>query len=438
MNLSLNSHRLDDSYIKFIYDLINNISLGCLRHSTQLLLGCGCKSIDKYIFINTEHTVIQKPVVPIIIKNKAYLPVALDGKSYYSETPYNTCYGSCGNYIFKHNCVGETLFTNSFFGADPNPGNQKFGYIEIQPPKQMVHPTINVEEHIKILEHIGYDTSKLYISYGDNFNIESDYNTNKFIASHLYYHCNQEQIQNKLGLIVEYSAANINSNQLWVKQKQHKKDSEKFISKINSQVYVPCLYYIGYINGVLKPRKNSVITAFYLNEKTSFDEHRSRHRRYYLCKRLEQKLGSSYKNFMGIEDLLPIYLDSKILINVHQTNNHLTIEEQRILPALMCGMVVISEDGPFRETIPYQEYIIWCSYEELEDKAQEVLDNYDYYFNKIHGPESKLKDVLYKMEIQMEVDLKNALIEQDLLELDLAAEEVFFEDLYKKTKQCLK
>ena len=74
---------------------------------------------------------------------------------------------------------------------------------------------------------------------------------------------------------------------------------------------------------------------------------------------------------------------TKILINIHQTDHHDTIEELRILPAIQCGVIVISEISPLSELVHYHPYIIWTSYDTILDKANEVLENYDEYHKSI-------------------------------------------------------
>jgi hypothetical protein len=56
-----------------------------------------------------------------------------------------------------------------------------------------------------------------------------------------------------------------------------------------------------------------------------------------------------------------------ILINVHQTDSHHTLEELRLLPALASGLRVISEESPYLEVIPCAEFITFGAISELAD-----------------------------------------------------------------------
>ena len=88
-------------------------------------------------------------------------------------------------------------------------------------------------------------------------------------------------------------------------------------------------------------------------------------------------------NCFESKELEKLYLNTKILLNVHQTEHHHTFEELRVLPALLCGILVICEESPLKEKIPYHEYIIWTNYDNIINKTIEVSENYHFYYNKI-------------------------------------------------------
>lgn len=86
------------------------------------------------------------------------------------------------------------------------------------------------------------------------------------------------------------------------------------------------------------------------------------------------------QTFDGIEEL---YRKTKILINIRQTDYHDTLEELRILPALRCGAIVISESAPLIERTRYSKYIIWGKLDELPELILDVQKNYDFWHQKI-------------------------------------------------------
>jgi hypothetical protein len=94
------------------------------------------------------------------------------------------------------------------------------------------------------------------------------------------------------------------------------------------------------------------------------------------------------KNKTGIsgdEANYRMYAETKVLINIHQTDHHHTVEEFRILPALAQGCIVISEWSPLISYLPYAPFVIWSNIDEIPLIASEVLSRYSYYYDKLHG-----------------------------------------------------
>ena len=96
-------------------------------------------------------------------------------------------------------------------------------------------------------------------------------------------------------------------------------------------------------------------------------------------------------NCFDKQSLCELYKNTKILINIHQTNDHDTFEELRVLPALECGVIVICEHSPLEQIIPYYDYIIWETYENIINKTNEILNNYNYYHDLIFLNKKKIK-----------------------------------------------
>ena len=104
-------------------------------------------------------------------------------------------------------------------------------------------------------------------------------------------------------------------------------------------------------------------------------------------------------NCFSNEDLKKLYLDTKILINIHQTEHHDTFEELRVLPALLSGVIVISESSPLNNLIPYNDFIIWSSYDNIIETVKKIINNYDDYHNKIFKS-THLLSILHKNNIR--------------------------------------
>ena len=92
------------------------------------------------------------------------------------------------------------------------------------------------------------------------------------------------------------------------------------------------------------------------------------------------------------------YRRTRVLVNVRRSDHHDTIEALRVLPALQSGVIVVSEDGALRDALPYARFIIWANYDELVERAAEVLRDYDTWHARIFG-DPELPRVLDAMSI---------------------------------------
>ena len=120
-------------------------------------------------------------------------------------------------------------------------------------------------------------------------------------------------------------------------------------------------------------------------------------------KALLEKAGShiqNIKNCFHRDELQKLYWRTKVMINIHQTDHHHTFEELRVLPALLCGVIVVCERSPLWESVPYNKFVIWCDYDEIIEKSREVLENYEECYNHIFGGAGaqELRTILEKME----------------------------------------
>lgn len=198
------------------------------------------------------------------------------------------------------------------------------------------------------------------------------------------------ELVNKNDIIFEYSLPNIYN----IKQLDIYSD---YVKKI---VYVAPILYQYYDKK--ENRINNSITTFV----------DMRERRIKLLDSLN-KINIGHKNINNVfakEELKKLYYETRILINIHQAEYPHTFEELRVLPALLCGVIVIAEESPLKEEVPYHEYIIWSPYDLIAEKTKEVLDNYDSYHTKIFG-DKKLKTILHQLELNNYTNLVKKLEE---------------------------
>jgi hypothetical protein len=91
-----------------------------------------------------------------------------------------------------------------------------------------------------------------------------------------------------------------------------------------------------------------------------------------------------------------LYYRSKIYINIHCSNNHKTMEMIRIVNLITNKVIIISQSSVYNELLFLKDFIIVCNNDyQISDYISEVLNNYDYYFNKIYGNSNETNYISY-------------------------------------------
>jgi hypothetical protein len=177
---------------------------------------------------------------------------------------------------------------------------------------------------------------------------------------------------NNSDIVIDYSIPNI----------CNVKSCNLFNSFSNKHIYISSSIYESYF---IKENRNITMLTTFINTGES--------RRAHLLRTIvENNIHHvNINNCFEKNSLQSLYKNTKILINIHQTDHHDTFEELRVLPALQCGVIVICEDSPLSELVPYNDYIIWTSYDKIVGKSMEVNNNYDYYYDLIFLKEKKIK-----------------------------------------------
>jgi hypothetical protein len=96
-------------------------------------------------------------------------------------------------------------------------------------------------------------------------------------------------------------------------------------------------------------------------------------------------------NFIGNpikwgEERDDILFKTKVLANVHHREfDYNILEEIRITRCILNKIIVVSEYSVEWEKYPLAKYVIFIDYNNMVEKIQDVLNNYDEYFNKIYN-----------------------------------------------------
>ena len=164
---------------------------------------------------------------------------------------------------------------------------------------------------------------------------------------------NYDNIKNS-DIIIDYTNPNILNVQSCPIYKEFSK----------KHIYISSSIYNTYF---IKENRNITSLTTFINT----EEPRRKH----LLYKLQNKTHININDCFEYNKLQNVLKNTKIIINIHQTPHHNSFEELRVLPALECGVIVICETSPLKESIPYHDLIIWENYDNIINKTNEVLSN---------------------------------------------------------------
>lgn len=180
--------------------------------------------------------------------------------------------------------------------------------------------------------------------------------------------------------IIEYSVPNL----INVHQSDHR---DLYLDKAH---YIAPLLSPRMLNQSAKARDVSRIFTF-----MSLPE--SGDRRTEIIQRLNRS-GVQTANIQGlVGDVSEAMSRLGILLNLHQTDHHHTLEELRVLPALLQGVLVVSEPSPLIEEVPYSRFITFASIEEMPGILSEFLATYEKRWNETFAS-GEFSDVISSLD----------------------------------------
>lgn len=191
----------------------------------------------------------------------------------------------------------------------------------------------------------------------------------------------------KSDYVFEYSSTNISN--------LSSNSFDDYVSKVH---YLAPLLPINFDNS----HKQDTITTFISLKEVYIKGYlvRSRRQKFYDMILSRNIQCNNITGYWTEQETINLYNTVKILVNIRQSDYYWTFEELRCLPALCRGVIVISEDVPLREEIPYHKHILWGKFDELPDIILEVQNNYQKYYNELINDDLRkiLEDLSYKNE----------------------------------------
>lgn len=138
-------------------------------------------------------------------------------------------------------------------------------------------------------------------------------------------------------------------------------------------------------------KKILLLPPIYKNEKNLFFEKNvdiisfcNNNYRKDMLDKINKKFNIKYIDNMFGEERDELFKKSKIYINIHSSKNHNTMELIRIINLLKKKVIVISENSVFLNLIHINKSIlIYKNIEQLEFLLDDVLNNYESYYENI-------------------------------------------------------
>lgn len=112
-----------------------------------------------------------------------------------------------------------------------------------------------------------------------------------------------------------------------------------------------------------------------------------------------------------VHNLTRILDDTKVLLNIHQSDYNHMFDDQFVLPALLRNVLVISEISVNEASVPYKMYVTWCKIHEMVAMTNNMINNYQTEYTKVHGLDSKKGQLLANMVTTAKTTLENVIRE---------------------------
>jgi hypothetical protein len=108
--------------------------------------------------------------------------------------------------------------------------------------------------------------------------------------------------------------------------------------------------------------------------------------------------GIEVRNVVGVWDDYEALFDSvTLLINIHQTDHHHTLEELRVLPALLRKVIVVSENVPLVRAVPYNSLIKFAEYQDISTLVETIASNPIHAWEELFGSSSEFERLMLNL-----------------------------------------
>jgi len=185
--------------------------------------------------------------------------------------------------------------------------------------------------------------------------------------------------------IIEYSKANI----------------EHIQHSIINFLYEDKAFYIAPLLG---KETNRVEPMSPVSVKTMFGSpHLGRRRE--LIRELK-KSDLEVSNIHNYDDYRGAFENCSVLVNYRQFSHFRTVEELRILPALLQRVIVVSESGPYLDHIPYRRFARFADSDEFVKEVLQAVGSYESTWEELFGQYSEFSDLIQQLRLDNETNFR--------------------------------
>lgn len=238
-------------------------------------------------------------------------------------------------------------------------------YFDISTFEEKLFDSINFNDYDKIFYSGNLEILKTLVQKNNN-NYEKIYFINVEQMSNENYYKMIRNIDSKIN-IIDYSEENI----------------PYFENIYNNYLLVP--YFKNKNNILIKDKDIDILSL------------KNNNYREILLKNIELEFKNNYENNDKKLNILffdncygesrnNLYSRTKIYLNIHCSENHKNMEMIRIVNLIMNKVIIISQNSVYSDLLFLKDYIIICNNDDqLFNYSSEILNNYDYYYNKIYS-----------------------------------------------------
>ena len=111
-------------------------------------------------------------------------------------------------------------------------------------------------------------------------------------------------------------------------------------------------------------------------------------------------------NIHNYDDYRRAFEDCAVLVNYRQFSHFRTVEELRILPALLQRVIVVSESGPYLDHIPYRRFARFADSNKFVEEVSKAVGSYESTWEDLFGRDSDFSDVIQQLRLDNETNFR--------------------------------